>query len=315
MLDPKNFSDLNPITESSIVSTDSIFIQHLDGGSPGLDKFYKTTIADIIQKNKDAIVPGGGPAVETSRLVSTQHSLTGGGDLSADRTLSLLNDEASPGNSKMYGTNGSGVKGWYAQPTSAAWGSITGTLSSQTDLNSAINAKAALTQVVRSDTTQAVTAATKLQFVSNSGVYSVLEYSLLDLLGMGTDYIPTNGTVYAGELPAVPGNFYPVEAWFTCLASGIISNGITIAIAINTTPASGWGTPPFFIGEFNSAGDATVTLFGNVNSSLEFNANLAPGTFYWSPGQSLYFRVATEDPLGYGDKAYHPRIVLKGFFA
>lgn len=28
----------------------------------------------------------------------------------------LVNDEASPGNSKLYGTNGAGVKGWYDQP-------------------------------------------------------------------------------------------------------------------------------------------------------------------------------------------------------
>lgn len=31
--------------------------------------------------------------------------------------LELDGDEASPGNSKLYGTNGSGVKGWYAQPS------------------------------------------------------------------------------------------------------------------------------------------------------------------------------------------------------
>ena len=32
-------------------------------------------------------------------------------------TLSLSGDDASPGNSKLYGTNASGVKGWYDQPT------------------------------------------------------------------------------------------------------------------------------------------------------------------------------------------------------
>lgn len=53
-------------------------------------------------------------AVQTSRNVSTQHSLTGGGDLSADRTLALVGDTASPGASKVYGTDASGVRGWYS---------------------------------------------------------------------------------------------------------------------------------------------------------------------------------------------------------
>jgi hypothetical protein len=52
----------------------------------------------------------------SARTVNTQHSLTGGGDLSADGTLSLVNDSASPGNSKVYGTDGSGAKGWKNDP-------------------------------------------------------------------------------------------------------------------------------------------------------------------------------------------------------
>lgn len=34
--------------------------------------------------------------------------------------LKLSGDSSSPGNSKLYGTNGSGTKGWYDQPTSGA---------------------------------------------------------------------------------------------------------------------------------------------------------------------------------------------------
>lgn len=53
-------------------------------------------------------------AVQGSRAVATQHSITGGGDLSADRTLALVGDTASPGASKVYGTDASGVRGWYS---------------------------------------------------------------------------------------------------------------------------------------------------------------------------------------------------------
>jgi hypothetical protein len=52
----------------------------------------------------------------TARNVATQHSLTGGGDLSADRTLNLVNDSASPGNNMVYGTTGAGTKGWKSDP-------------------------------------------------------------------------------------------------------------------------------------------------------------------------------------------------------
>ncbi len=56
----------------------------------------------------------GAPFVPQSRLISTQYSLTGGGNLSADRTLNLVGDVASPGNNKVYGTDGSGARGWYS---------------------------------------------------------------------------------------------------------------------------------------------------------------------------------------------------------
>lgn len=87
-----------------------------------------------LMRSGSAIVggtPSGGGDVPASRSVATAGSLTGGGDLSSDRTLSLTNDSASPGNSKLYGTNGAGVKGWYDQPTGGG-GSANVTLESWT---------------------------------------------------------------------------------------------------------------------------------------------------------------------------------------
>lgn len=49
-----------------------------------------------------------------------QLSITGGGTLTANRTFSLVNDHNNPGANKLYGTNGSGVKGWYDQPSSGS---------------------------------------------------------------------------------------------------------------------------------------------------------------------------------------------------
>src|SRR4029077_19249291 len=46
--------------------------------------------------------------------------VVGGGDLTVDRAFTLQGDSVSPGNTKLYGTNASGIKGWYAQPASGA---------------------------------------------------------------------------------------------------------------------------------------------------------------------------------------------------
>lgn len=56
-----------------------------------------------------------GKAVSTVTVTGTS-SLSGGGDLSANRTLSLVNDTSTPGATRYYGTDGSGVKGYHALP-------------------------------------------------------------------------------------------------------------------------------------------------------------------------------------------------------
>lgn len=72
---------------------------------------------------KSLIVNSGASGVVfVSSNVTTTKSITGGGnpnDTSVFTTLQLLNDENTPGIHKHYGTNASGVKGWYetlAQP-------------------------------------------------------------------------------------------------------------------------------------------------------------------------------------------------------
>lgn len=59
-------------------------------------------------------------AVADTRAINTTNSLTGGGDLSADRTIQLVNDAAAPGANQYYGTNGAGTKGYFAIGSSAS---------------------------------------------------------------------------------------------------------------------------------------------------------------------------------------------------
>lgn len=60
-----------------------------------------------------------GTYVITSRVIATGGSLTGGGALSANRTLTLVNDSLSPGALRYYGTDSSGNKGWQIFPSIA----------------------------------------------------------------------------------------------------------------------------------------------------------------------------------------------------
>lgn len=57
--------------------------------------------------------------IAATRRVATQHSLTGGGSLAIDRTLSLVNDSESPGSSKYYGTDSGGTRGFHTLPSSS----------------------------------------------------------------------------------------------------------------------------------------------------------------------------------------------------
>ncbi len=57
---------------------------------------------------------------ETTTTITGTNSISGGGDLSTNRTLSLVNDAAAPGNSKYYGTDGGGTKGYYDLPAGGA---------------------------------------------------------------------------------------------------------------------------------------------------------------------------------------------------
>lgn len=81
--------------------------------------------AEAIDTNAAAIAANNASLAakaDATRAITTQHSLTGGGTLAADRTINLVGDTASPGNTKLYGTNGSGARGWYDQPTGGGGG-------------------------------------------------------------------------------------------------------------------------------------------------------------------------------------------------
>jgi hypothetical protein len=56
----------------------------------------------------------------TATTVTGTNSISGGGDLTANRNVSLVNDSPAPGASVYYGTDGTGTRGFYALPSGAA---------------------------------------------------------------------------------------------------------------------------------------------------------------------------------------------------
>lgn len=92
-----------------------------------------------------------GGIVPNSRTVTTTKSLTGGGTLAEDRTLELVNDAATPGNDKLYGTSPTGTKGWFSQPSGS--GTPSDTVTAETSLGGASSNAGVATTYSRGDHT------------------------------------------------------------------------------------------------------------------------------------------------------------------
>ena len=64
---------------------------------------------------------------DSATTITGTQSLTGGGDLSTDRLLSLVGDSTTPGSDKYYGTDGTGSKGFHSLPASGVQSIVAGT--------------------------------------------------------------------------------------------------------------------------------------------------------------------------------------------
>ena len=130
-----------------------------------------------------------------SVTVTGATSLTGGGDLTASRTLSLVNDAGTPGNSRYYGTDGAGAKGFHALPIGdpAMGGDLSGTASNAQIVAGAIvdadvNASAAIAQSkIASLTTDLAAKTDKSTFTTKGDIYAATAASTPARLGVGVD--------------------------------------------------------------------------------------------------------------------------------
>ena len=74
--------------------------------------------------------------VSSARNILTPASVIGGGNLSADLTLTLAGDQVNPAGNRLYGTNAAGSKGWQTLPDfvrGATWVTGSGALALPTN--------------------------------------------------------------------------------------------------------------------------------------------------------------------------------------
>lgn len=193
--------------------------------------------------------------------VATAMSVTNTGV--SGNPVTLVNDQSTPGNTKYYGTNGSGVKGYYPIPVSSGggssvWGGITGTFSDQTDAYSLVQSKE-----------PAIAGGLATQYWRGDKTWQILN----------TDAVPEGGSIYfttaraRASVSAGTGISYSST-------TGIITSTITqadgsetkISAGTNTT-VTGAGTivSPYVV---SSTGGGTVTSVGL--SSTDFSISGSP---------------------------------------
>ena len=247
----------------------------------------KPTIIDYTLANHihTSIISGGTiPYVSTTRQIvsnSGTGSISGGGDLSADRTLVLIGDSITPGNSMLYGTNASGVKGWYVQPSGGTSSSITGingqvqfysgtTISGDTSFtwdnaNKVLNVGGTGTKLVVSGNTSTnnliegyattVTAAgttiltvtsSNQQYFSGTGLTQTVQMPVTSSLTLGHRYKIANNSTGTLTINSSGGNF------IGAIPAG--KSSLLTCISTSVTTAAGW----FY--EWASASNALETM-------------------------------------------------------
>lgn len=159
------------------------------GGGGAVDSVNGQT-GEVVLDTGD-IAEGGNLYFTDERAQDAVGGMATGSIVYVDATpsLSLDGDEATPGNSQYYGTDGSGVKGFHNLPAggAVAWGDITGTLSDQTDLQTALDGKAAALTADQNYVSDAELTVLQATSGTNTGDVTVTDSSEIDFTLTGQD--------------------------------------------------------------------------------------------------------------------------------
>lgn len=102
----------------------------------------------------------------SNRVVQGSHSIQGGGKLSEDINLTLVNDSSTPGEDKYYGTDDNGVKGWHALPANGTGDTTCYMLLQACNMSNQIVGSNAHTYIASSKTDNSDSEATTSQYNS-----------------------------------------------------------------------------------------------------------------------------------------------------
>lgn len=245
-----------------------------------------------------AVVPSsttasnGGSSVPLGRKILGGNSVAGGGDLTADRTLTLVNDASAPGNLQYYGTDGAGAKGFHSLPPSSA-----SPLTTKGDLwgFSGVDARipvGANGYVLTADSTQAL----GLKWAAAAGGASplttkgdIFTHSTVDTrLGVGTDgYVltadstQTSGLKWAaagGTVLEYPDTLPDLVYWFTGTRTNC-SVGEYLPIMQNHAaelPSLGAGSSPGAVRSATNLNGNPVFTYNGSNTGYLMPSVLSP---------------------------------------
>lgn len=110
------------------INTTALGITKSDVGLSDVDN-----TSDLNKPVSNAVLTALNAKVDKTTTVTGANSISGGGDLSANRTFALVNDVTAPGNSKYYGTDTTGTRGYFDLPSGVTSLPVGGDLSGTTN--------------------------------------------------------------------------------------------------------------------------------------------------------------------------------------
>jgi hypothetical protein len=213
-----------------------------------------------------------------SGTVTTADSIQGTG--ASGSPIELVGDSASPGNTMLYGTNGSGTKGWYAQPSGGGGGGGSANVTPDTHPTSPTPWDDEFEFGTVIDTTGARR--------SGANAWTMFQ-------GTSAPWVISRGSVFGGPngTTSFPVQTLPVSGSWTFEAKifqtnfGSNQSGFVIG---NRTAGKAYNV-------FVYGGSVGYIQLENITSTwlCSFNSNLTNGTMVYAGSQPFYYLLVSYD--------------------
>lgn len=204
---------------------------NLEDGIEGYPRVEGEGLACYMLGLMEDVLAGAGSGVPTSRTITGTKSVTGGGDLTVNRTLELVNDDAAPGNSKYYGTDGGGTKGYHSLPASATGLTVVFGTTGATTVLQATLAETTLLGAVRAGESKTIGAGT----MASGSIYHLVARGIMTAPGdwdsnvlrvkFGSSLALTFTTIEPDSY-TLSNDPWELDVWLTVTTSGAIASTV-----------------------------------------------------------------------------------------